>query len=76
MRARDRISRIAGGWRGDALVALGLSAFLLVFLAVQGLLHGAKTCSKPAARPVFSAASSCGAPTPSWRPSRRLSAWQ
>jgi signal transduction histidine kinase len=41
MRARDRISRIAGGWRGDALVALGLSAFLLVFLAVQGLLHGA-----------------------------------
>jgi signal transduction histidine kinase len=33
--------RITGGWRGDALVALGLTAFLLVFLAVQGLLNGA-----------------------------------
>jgi signal transduction histidine kinase len=41
MRARDRVLRITGGWRGDALVALALTAFLLVFLAVQGLLHGA-----------------------------------
>jgi signal transduction histidine kinase len=37
----DRIPRIAGGWRPDVLVALGLSAFLLTYLIVQGLLHGA-----------------------------------
>ena len=41
MRARDRVQATTGGWRGDALVALGLTAFLLVFLALQGLLHGA-----------------------------------
>jgi signal transduction histidine kinase len=41
MRARDRVQAITGGWRGDALVALGLTAFLLVFLALQGSLHGA-----------------------------------
>ena len=41
MRARDRVQAITGGWLGDALVALGLTAFLLVFLALQGLLHGA-----------------------------------
>jgi signal transduction histidine kinase len=41
MPARDRVQAITGGWRGDALVALGLTAFLLVFLAVQGLLDGA-----------------------------------
>ena len=43
MRARDRISRLVGGWRGDALVALGLSAFLLIYLAVLGMLHGANS---------------------------------
>jgi len=41
MRTPDRISRIAGGRRADVLVALGLSAFLLTYLIVQGLLHGA-----------------------------------
>jgi signal transduction histidine kinase len=41
MRTPDRISRIAGGRRADVLVALGLSAFLLTYLNVQGLLHGA-----------------------------------
>ncbi len=40
MRARDRVSRIVGGWRGDVLVALALSAFLLIFLAVEGRLQG------------------------------------
>jgi len=41
MRAPDRILRIAGGWRGDAVVAVGLVAVSLVVLAAQGLLHGA-----------------------------------
>jgi signal transduction histidine kinase len=41
MRAPDRISRIAGGRRADVLVALGLSAFLLIYLIAQGMLHGA-----------------------------------
>ena len=41
MRAPDRISRIAGGRRADVLVALGLTAFLLIYLIAQGMLHGA-----------------------------------
>jgi signal transduction histidine kinase len=41
MRTPDRISRIAGGRRADVLVAAGFSAFLLTYLIVQGLLHGA-----------------------------------
>ena len=41
MPARDRIMRVAGGWRGDAIVALGLIAFLLLTLAAQGTLRGA-----------------------------------
>jgi signal transduction histidine kinase len=41
MRAPDRISRIAGGWRGDAIVAVGLIASLLLILAAQGTLRGA-----------------------------------
>jgi signal transduction histidine kinase len=41
MRVPDRISRLARGWRGDVLVALGLSAFLLIYLVVLGMLHGA-----------------------------------
>jgi len=41
MRTPDRISRIAGGRSADLLVALALTAFLLTYLIVQGLLHGA-----------------------------------
>jgi signal transduction histidine kinase len=41
MRAPDRISRIAGGRRADVLVALGLTAFLLIYLIARGMLHGA-----------------------------------
>jgi signal transduction histidine kinase len=40
MRAPERIWRIAGDGRGDLLIALGLSAFLLIPMAVAGLLHG------------------------------------
>jgi len=41
MRLLERLSRIAGGGRGDLLLALGFSVFLLIGLAVGGLLHGA-----------------------------------
>ena len=41
MPARDRIVRVVGGWRGDAIVALGLIASLLLILAAQGTLRGA-----------------------------------
>jgi signal transduction histidine kinase len=41
MRAPDRISRVAGGRRADVLVALGLTAFLLIYLIAHGMLHGA-----------------------------------
>ena len=37
----DRISRTAAGWRADVLAALGLSAFLLIYLLARGMLHGA-----------------------------------
>jgi len=37
----ERLARIAGGGRADLLAALGLSAFLLIALAADGLLHGA-----------------------------------
>ena len=37
----ERLARIAGGGRADLLVALGLSSFLLIALAADGLLHGA-----------------------------------
>lgn len=40
MRAPEHIVRIAGDWRGDLLLALGLSAFLLIWLAAAGLLNG------------------------------------
>ena len=40
MRAAERVTQIAGYGRGDLLLALGLSAFLLVSLATAGLLHG------------------------------------
>jgi signal transduction histidine kinase len=43
MRAPDRLRSIADYGRGDLLIALGLSAFLLVSLAVAGLLHGRGT---------------------------------
>jgi signal transduction histidine kinase len=36
----DRGSRIAARLRADLLTALGLSAFLLIYLIVRGLLHG------------------------------------
>jgi hypothetical protein len=32
MRATERIARVAGDWRSDLLLALGLSAFLLISL--------------------------------------------
>jgi signal transduction histidine kinase len=41
MRAPDRISPIAAVRRADVLAALGLSAFLLIYLVVRGMLHGA-----------------------------------
>jgi signal transduction histidine kinase len=40
MHAPERVTRITGYGRGDLLVALGLSAFLLIGLAAAGLLHG------------------------------------
>jgi signal transduction histidine kinase len=39
MRAPERISRIAADGRGDLLIAFGLSAFLLIPMAVAGLLR-------------------------------------
>ncbi len=41
MRVPDRISAISGGRRVDLTLALGLSVFLVVALALSGLLHGA-----------------------------------
>ena len=40
MRAPDRLRSIADYGRGDLLIAIGLSAFLLIALAAAGLLHG------------------------------------
>jgi signal transduction histidine kinase len=40
MRAPERVSRIAGYGRGDLLIALGLSACLVIPLSAAGLLHG------------------------------------
>lgn len=40
MRILDRAGRAAGDWRGDAIVAGGLIAALLVVLAAHGLLRG------------------------------------
>jgi signal transduction histidine kinase len=40
MRAPERIARIAGDGRGDLVLALGLSAFLVIALAAAGLLRG------------------------------------
>jgi signal transduction histidine kinase len=39
MRASERVTRIAGYGRGDLLIALGLSALLVISLAAAGLLH-------------------------------------
>ena len=41
MRIRDRIGRLTGDWRGDALLAGALIAFVLVFVIVQGKLNSA-----------------------------------
>jgi hypothetical protein len=40
MPAPDRLRSIADYGRGDLLIALGLSAFLLISLATAGVLHG------------------------------------
>ncbi len=40
MRAPDRLRSIADYGRGDLLIAIGLSAFLVISLAAAGLLHG------------------------------------
>ena len=39
MRAPERVTRVAGNGRGDLLIALGLSACLLIPMAAAGLLH-------------------------------------
>ena len=41
MSGPERPSRAAGGVSGDLLVALGLSATLVIYLAAVDLLHGA-----------------------------------
>jgi signal transduction histidine kinase len=41
MRAPDRIAGFAGARQADLFVALGLSAFLLIYLTARGMLHGA-----------------------------------
>jgi signal transduction histidine kinase len=40
MRAPERVTRVAGYGRGDLLIALGLSAFMAIWLAAAGVLHG------------------------------------
>ena len=40
MRAPEWVTRVVGNGRGDLLIALGLSACLLIPMAVAGLLHG------------------------------------
>jgi signal transduction histidine kinase len=40
MRAPERVTRVASNGRGDLLIALGLSACLLIPMAAAGLLHG------------------------------------
>ena len=40
MRVPERVTRIAGYGRGDLLVAVGLSALLVIALAAVGELHG------------------------------------
>jgi signal transduction histidine kinase len=41
MRIPDRIGRLTGDWRGDALLAGSLAAFMVVYLLVQGKLNSA-----------------------------------
>lgn len=41
MRVPDRISRIAGDWHGDAIIAASLIAIIVVSVAADGLLRGA-----------------------------------
>jgi signal transduction histidine kinase len=40
MRAPERVTRVVGYGRGDLLIALGLSASLLIPMAAAGVLHG------------------------------------
>jgi signal transduction histidine kinase len=40
MRAPERVTRVVGYGRGDLLIALGLSACLLIPMAAAGVLHG------------------------------------
>ncbi len=41
MRARDRVARLLGSWYADAVLAAGLALGMVLYVAAQGLLHGA-----------------------------------
>jgi signal transduction histidine kinase len=41
MRARDRLARLLGSWHADALLAAGMALGTVLYVAAQGLLHGA-----------------------------------
>jgi signal transduction histidine kinase len=41
MRARDRLARQLGSWRADAVLAAGMALGTVLYVAAQGLLHGA-----------------------------------
>jgi signal transduction histidine kinase len=41
MRARDRFARLLGSWRADAVLAAGMALGTVLYVAAQGLLHGA-----------------------------------
>jgi signal transduction histidine kinase len=40
MQARERVARLAGSWRADAVLAAGLSLGTVIYVAIQGLLAG------------------------------------
>ncbi len=40
MRARERVARLLGSWRADAVLAAGLSLGMVLYVAAQGLLSG------------------------------------
>jgi signal transduction histidine kinase len=41
MRARDRAARLLGSWHADAILAAGMALGTVLYVAAQGLLHGA-----------------------------------
>jgi signal transduction histidine kinase len=41
MRARDRLARLLGSWHADAVLAAGMALGMVLYVAAQGLLHGA-----------------------------------